>query len=231
MAINVIAEMEAEQKRAASRSSGGNASWFMLKDGEKSLVRCLLPLNQVASILKHKIFNPSTRNFDINALCTRSLELDEEQCAHCIAARSNKKLLAQKFFVVPVYVYGVKNAAGQPVMCPDQEGNEKAVAGLKYLEIKASSDILAVLLEMYRDGTNLTSLDLKISRTGAGTDTKYTVLPQPPSPFAVSDVPPQNAENIINRIADLNPPAIAGLPSAPPAVSTAAPAKAVVPDF
>lgn len=232
MAIDVIAEMEAEQKRAAARSSGSNVSWFMLKDGEKSLIRCLLNLSQAAIILKHDFYNPATRKFEVNALCARSLDLDEEQCAHCIAARGNKKLLAQKYFILPVYVYGVKNSSGQAVVYTDSEGNEKAVQGLKYLQLKASSDILAVLLAMYRDGTNLTGLDLKISRTGASTDTKYTVLPQSPSPFAVADVPVQNVEDIITRIADLNPPAIAGgLPTPPPAVSSAAPAKAVVPDF
>jgi hypothetical protein len=229
---DVVAEMETEQKRAAARSSAGSASWFMLKDGEKALVRCLLNLNQVASVLKHDFWNPSTRKFEVNALCARSLDLDADQCAHCVTARTNKKLSAQKYFIVPLYVYGVKNSAGQPVSYVDQEGNEKAVEGLKYLQLKASSDILATLLAMYRDGANLTTMDLKITRAGAGTDTRYTVLPQPPSTFAVVGIPAQDRESIIQRIADLNPPDIAGFPPALPASNgTPAAAKTSIPDF
>jgi hypothetical protein len=229
---DVVVEMETEQKRVAARSSAGSASWFMLKNGEKALVRCLLNLNQAVSILKHESWNPSTRRFEINALCARSLELDADQCAHCVAARTNKKLSAQKFFIVPLYVYGVKNSAGQAVSYIDPEGNEKLVEGLKYLQLKASSDILATLIAMYRDGSNVTAMDLKITRAGTGIDTRYTVLPQPPSVFSIAGVPAQNRNKIIQRVVELNPLDIADyVPPVPASNDAPAAAKTSIPDF
>src|SRR5581483_2663707 len=232
MIDDVVAEMEAEQKKAAARSSAGSASWFMLKDGEKALIRCLLNLNAVAVILKHDFYNPVTRKFEVNALCavTSGLSLEESQCKHCQTAKQtgNKKLLAQKYFVMPVWVYGVKNAQGQAVTYFDSEGNEQPVQGLKYLQMKATSDILATLIAMYRDGTDLTTLDLTISRTGAGTDMKYTTLPRQPQPFAVKDVPPQDRALIVQRIADLNPVELVDDdPGFPPAMTNGK----AVPDF
>lgn len=209
MAIDILGEIEQEQKRLAAKANGGNASFFKLKDGERALVRPLLNLGNIAVILKHDFFNPTTRKYEISALCTGTSYFGmPDQCQHCQTAKDtkNKKLLATKYFVVPLWVYSVKNAEGQTVTYTDQEGNEKQVSGLRYLQMKASSDILGVLTAMYREGIDITSLDLVIGRKGESLDTKYTVLQHPPKPFAVENVPPQSAESIIVRIADLNQP-------------------------
>lgn len=237
MAIDIIGEMEAEQKRA--KSSSGNASFFVLKDGEKALVRPLLNLNEVASIKKHDYFNPTTKKFEVNALCAESIDLPVSVCKHCLTAKqtNNKKLNPTKYFVIPIWVYGIKNSAGQPVVYTDQNsGEEKAVQGLRYLQLKASSDILSTLLEMYREGTDLTTLDLTISRKGESLDTKYTVLPRPAAPFAVEGVPEQSRDSIIERINDLNPAELIDGPDhdpfgANPPAQQKAVNKVSVPDF
>ena len=234
--LDIIGEIENEMKRAQAKSAGGSASFFVLKDGEKALVRPLLNLNAIAIIQKHDFYNPATKKFEVNAICAHvpELELPADSCKHCATAKStnNKKLSAVKYFIIPLWVYGIKNSAGQAVVYQDQDGNEKPVSGLRYLQLKASSDILSTLLEMYREGTDLTSLDLTISRKGESLDTKYTVLPRTPAPFTVENVPAQDKLTIIQRIADLNPfETIDDVDPFPPSAQASAPAKQSVPDF
>lgn len=239
MALDMIAEIEQEQKRAAAKSNGGNASFFVLKAGEKALIRPLLNLNAVASILKHDFYNNSTGKYEVNALCaeTSALELPAGSCRHCQTAKEsgNKKLTAVKFFVIPLYVYGIKNAKGEPITYTDNEGNEKPQQGVRYLSLKASSDILATFLEAFREGTDITSADWTISRTGEKLETKYKTLKRDSSPFTVENVLAQDADSIVFRIAELNPFELIGnanddrdpFESAPPAK----PASKAAPDF
>jgi hypothetical protein len=240
--LDVVAEIEAEQKRAAAKSAGGNASFFVLKNGEKALVRPLLNLNACASIWKHDFYNQATGKYEVNALCAQSLDLPAECCKHCMAAKStgNKKLSAIKLFIVPLYVYGIKNSDGQAITYTDQEGNEKSVSGVRFLSLKGTSDMLATLVTMFREGTNISSSDLTITRKGEKLLTSYTILPRPPAPFAVEGIPAQYRDSIVERINELNPAEIIDGPdtdhfgSNPPAQSNGAkpaPAKASVPDF
>lgn len=212
---NMIAEIEAEMKRAQAKSSGGNVSFFVLKDGEKALVRPLLNLNAVASILMHVYWNPATSKFDVNAVCAHQAELalPAGSCKHCATAKSMSdkkaagKMAANKYFVIPLWVYGIKNAAGQAVTFT-QDDKEQPVQGVKYLQLKPTSDILSTLLEIYRDSGDIMAGDLTISRKGEKLDTKYTVLQRPPAVFTVENVPAQDKSDIVMRIADMNAPEV-----------------------
>lgn len=231
---NTIAEIEAEMKRAQAKSSGGNVSFFVLKDGEKALVRPLLNLNQVASILMHVYWNPGSGKFDVNSVCAHQpeLELPANSCKHCATVKTLTdkkaagKMTATKYFVIPLWVYGVKNAAGAPVTYKDQEDKEQPVQGVKYLQLKPTSDILATLLEIYRDSGDIAAADLLIGRKGEKLDTKYTVLPRAAAPFTVENVPAQNKLDIITRIAEMNAPeVIDGADPFPPSSAASTSAK------
>lgn len=231
---NTIAEIEAEMKRAQAKSSGGNVSFFVLKDGEKALVRPLLNLNQVASLLMHVYWNPGSGKFDVNSVCAHQaeLELPAGSCKHCATVKTMTdkkaagKMAATKYFVVPLYVYGIKNAAGAPVTYT-QDDKEVAVQGVRYLQLKPTSDILATLLEIYRDNGDITTGDLTISRKGEKLDTKYTVTQRPPAVFSVENVPAQSKFDIITRIAEMNAPeVIDGADPFPPSATTSAKASA-----
>lgn len=239
---DVIAEIEAEMKRASAKSSGGNANFLVLKNGQKALVRPLLNLDAIASVLKHEYYNPSSQKYEIEALCAETSSLDlSGMCKHCAVAKqtNNKKLEAIKVFVIPVWVYAMKDSANQNITYTDQQGKEQLVSGIRYIPMKPSSDILAALMAMWKEGTDLTSLDMTIIRSGEKFDTKYTVLPRAPKPFDVPNVPVQSAEAIILRIAELNPidtidrtPSIVQSASSPAQVQAAQPGKVSnVPDF
>lgn len=212
MALDVIGMMESDIQKASQKSSGGSASFFVLKSGEKALVRALLDLNKIAIVYKHDLFNPSTGKYEVNAICsdTPELELPTGQCKHCADAKAakNKKLEVVRYFVIPLYVHQIKNSAGQQVTWTDNDGNEKPVSGVRYLQLKASSDILKTLLDLFRDAGSISAGDLVIGRQGEKLDTKYTVINRPPSAFKAPEgveIPEQSAESIIARIAELCP--------------------------
>lgn len=233
-------EIENEIKRVAAKSGGNFGMFFSLKDGDKAKVRLLLNLNMVPSVIRHDLFNPATNKPEVNALCsdTSILELPQGQCKHCqtVKTMTDKKqraaLTAKKHFVIPVYVYAVKNAAGETVTFEDQDGNKQPVQGVKYWQIKPTSDVMNNLLNLYRGneflpGVNLTTMDLVISREGTGLETKYHVKDLPATPFTI-DVPAQDRVTIVQRIADANPFELIGDPFPP---SAAASSKQSVPDF
>src|SRR5579885_1336638 len=195
MALDVIGMMESDIQKASQKSGSGSASFFVLKAGEKAKVRALLDLNQVAVVYKHDFFNNVTKKYEVNSICadTPELELPRGFCKHCITAKEtkNKKLEAVRYFVIPLYVYQIvrpgKNGEWESVTWTDQDGVEKPVSGIRYLQLKASSDILKTLLDLYRDAGSISAGDLVISRQGERLETTYTVINRPPSPFKVPE--------------------------------------------
>lgn len=210
MALDVISMMESDMEKA-KKASGGNGSptFFLLKAGEKALVRPLLDLNKAVLVHKHDLWNQATKKFEVNALCAKDQDLD---CKHCFDAemQKNKKLAAVRYFIIPLWVYQIKNKDGQVVTWKDQDGNEQAIRGVRYLQMKATSPILANLLDFFREEKSILNNDFVISRTGESLDTVYTVIAKAPKPFAVPDVPAQSEDEITFRIGDLCPPALIG---------------------
>lgn len=241
---NMLAEIEAEKKRAAEAAAeakakaGTGAGYFVLRDGEKALVRPLL--NSFTPVFYHSVWNNTTRNWDVNAVCAQSVDLSEEYCIHCQKAKetSSKKLAAVKQFVVPFWVYGLRKVATGAIITYGKEGYEpQPVRGLQYAKFRVGDPIFESLLTMYKMAGDITLRDITIEQTGEKLDKKYTIDPNDPTAFTVEDVPEQTPDGIIAWLAEKNPPALIQSPSndvslnaAPPAQSNGK-AKVAVPNF
>lgn len=246
MAIDqaLLNEIEAAKTRAAEAAaeakakSGNGAGFFVLKDGEKALVRPLL--NTFVPVWHHSIWNNDTRKWDVNAICARSMDLPDEFCAHCQKAKEtgNKKLMAVQQFAVPFWLYGVRIAATGEVVTYKKEGQEpQPVRGLRYAQFKAGDPIFESLLTMYKMAGDITLRDIAIKQTGERLEKKYTIDPQDPTTFTVENVPAQSRDGIIEWLAEKNPASLIENPTNdsydsfganPPAQPAA---KASVPDF
>ncbi|HET8913947.1 MAG TPA: hypothetical protein VFN23_20910 [Ktedonobacteraceae bacterium] len=234
--LDMIAEMEAEIERASQKSNTGNVFFFKIEDGQKALVRFLLDLKQAAKIKKHDYYNQTTGKYEVSALCAESAELSVEQCLHCKNAANNKKLTATTFFLIPAYVYGIKDAQNKPVVWKDQEGKEQPIQGIRYFQLKPTSPLLIALLANYREGGPLPDRDMLISRTdpnGNKLKATYTIIARAPSRFTAPadvEIPEQSADLMIQFMLEKNPPQLIGDEFSTPPVQTAGKVS-TVPDF
>lgn len=245
--FDVFAEMEQEMQKASQKT--GNVWIFKITDGQKALIRFLLDLGQAAILYKHetkwdKSLNGGKGGYEVQSVCAQSVELSKEHCKHC-QNTANKDLKLVKYFIIPVYVYGVKNKDGKPVTYKNADtGEEIPESGVRYLQLKGSSPLLVALIENYRElnanpgqRKSLADCDMTISRVDIGgnaVNASYTVIKRDPSPFVLPEgaTIPEGAtdrELIIDRFAEKNPPALIG-ENTPPAQSVS-PTKSAVPDF
>lgn len=187
-----MAVLEDEMTRAQAQTGGFAPFFFSIKDGERALIRPLLNINQYVMLRFHEKFNQATKKYDVSAVCAADFGHD---CQHCKDAQGgDKKLNAQKRFYLPIYIHSAlkKDPAGQKwaqLTYTDQEGNEQQVKGVRILEMKASSSILADLVAAYNtaDSHDITLYDFVIARKGSGLDTEYTTTLSPNAPRALPD--------------------------------------------
>lgn len=250
MAIDqeMLNEIETEKQRAAEAAAeakakaaaGGNgAGFFILKNGEKALVRPLL--NKFIPVFHHSIWNNNNGKWDVNAICAQSVDLPKELCAHCKKAEetSNKKLTAVKQFVVALWLYGVRDTAtGAVKTYKNKDGEEIAQRGLRYAQFKVGDPIFETLLTMYKMAGDITLRDITIQQTGEKLEKKYTIDPLDPSPFVVEGMPTITPDGIIEWLSEKNPASILEGPdydafgaNPPVQAQVTKPAKASVPDF
>lgn len=186
-----MAILEEEMNRK-SDTSGFKPFFFMLKDGEKALVRPLLNMNQYALINKHEYFDNAKKQYVARAICAADVELD---CQLCLDAEQNKKLKADTRFILPVYVFSVKEVKTGKEVTYTKDDKEVAVSGVRLLEMKRTSSILRDLVAAYNesDEHDITLNDFVISRQNIDGDplkTKYTVTPKAPKPAVFpEDIP------------------------------------------
>lgn len=191
MAINTPQDPMAflEEEMAKAPETGLKPFFFSIKAGEKALIRPLMNMNEYVLVNKHELFDNATKKFVARAICAKDLDLE---CQYCLDATNNKKLTADKRFILPIYVHAVVNVkTGLSVTYKDQDGNEVAVSGVRLLEMKRSSSILKDLVGAFNedDEHNITRMDFVIRREGEGLETEYTVTPKAPSKFTVSPDP------------------------------------------
>jgi len=217
---DVFAEMDQEVEAAKARAAAGsgNVFFFKLEDGQRALVRFLLDLRECVSVWKHELYNVSTNKYEVSALCLASVDGEKEDCKHCQDAKSNKKLEAVKYFIVPVFVYGIKDKAGNAVTYTNKEGQTHPVNGIRLMQMKATAPLLASLRDNYREleaGDDFLHHDMTITLNLQNGDRKkptYTVILKPytPRPFQAPEgveVPTQTRDGIIDALMEVWKPA------------------------
>ncbi len=205
MALDILSEMEAEQKRAASAPKGAFRPIFLnndLKDGVKALIRPLWNLDAALLLPTHHFFNQADPKQSVNAICGRTFG---SECLNCDAAQNNKKLTAGKSFFLPVWLYAEQKQGGDGkwavVTYKDQDGAEHAVGGLRILELQAFgriADVLQALKTYYQeeDDHSIMVCDFIIEVHGEGTSKKITTMPKAPklmAPEVRSAIPTRDA--------------------------------------
>jgi len=195
-----------EQERSKQRSATSGAFFFTLRAGEKALIRALVDLPQMTVVNIHQVFDPSSRQFTVNAVCARDLG---EECLHCQASSGNRKLSPIRLFLLPVWVHRiVDQRTGKPVMFTDRQGEEREAGQcVRLLRMKATSPIIDALLAYYREEGSIVQADAVIARTGTGLETTYSVVFKSPSTFLISAEVP-TSEMIRSRMIELAPPAV-----------------------
>jgi hypothetical protein len=230
MAIDARMAILEEEMNKAPNSSGFKPFFFMLKDGEKALIRPLLNMSQYALVHKHEYYDNTTKKYEARAVCAADMELE---CQLCLDAEQNKKLKADARFVLPIYVLAVVNVkTGAQVTYTNQDGQELSVSGVRLLEMKRTSSILRDLVAFYNesDEHDITGNDFVIRRENVDGDplkTKYTVTPKAPKPAVFpEDIPAvyRDTEQVRLLFVDACPPVVVGDDEKPEPV-VAAPAK------
>lgn len=202
-----------EEMNKQPENTGFKPFFFSIAKDEKALVRPLLNMNQYVMVNKHEAWNQAAGKFDVRAICAADLDLD---CQHCVDAvtTGNKKLKADKRFILSVYVHAVINVkTGQQVTYTDQEGKEHPVSGPRLLEMKRSSSLLRDLVAAYNesDEHDITAQDFVIRREGEKLETKYTVTPKAPKPFTETvDAAYRDREAVLRMFAEACEPLIVG---------------------
>lgn len=198
--------MVTEQKDALTRlkearvqsQSSTSSKFFWLKDGEKALVRVLRNHNEMVAIRSHRRYNDALRKYDLHAVCAAEFDVP---CQYCLDAQNEWKLKAKDMFYQPVYVHKKIGTDGQT----------RDINALLYLEMADSDGILAGLEGIYYaeddpKARDITNCDFVISRVGAGSKGKYTVVARKGSPLPFpNDITFPDADQIRSDVAQARP--------------------------
>lgn len=217
--VNPLDLIDSELHRAAQPRTTGNKKpiFLFLKEGHKATLRPLYDLSGCIVLSKHSKFDsdPERR---VNAICANETGAE---CAHCATAKADKKLQANVFFYLPVYVYQVVDQnTGQKITYKERDDNgneqEKPVQGIRVLELSSFGTIGAVLKafrEWMRDEDNckMTDCDFTLSQVGQGQNKSFVLMPKAPKAMddrLVRAIPSQ--EQVRARIIEALPPTLAG---------------------
>lgn len=206
MALDVMALLDQESARAAQPKASGKPTFLYFKPGHKALVRPLLNLDRVAVMKMHHKYSPDA-DARVNATCASEVG---KPCKYCEMAIADKKLSAGLSFMLPVFVYRVVDAFGNPVTMKDENGVEKPVSGVRVIELTVYGTISAILqtLRSYfkdDDSHDITQCDWTISQIGEGQGKQFSTLPKSPSQFTVR-MQPITEERVRTRIVEALPP-------------------------
>lgn len=192
MTYDPIAELDAEVKRAESAPrKSGKPIFLFLKENQKALVRPLYNLNQMIVLMKHNMWSEN-KDFRVNSVCGHELD---KTCLFCerVKEGGDKKLTANKFFYVPVYVHSVIDTkSGEAITYKEKGENdeevEKPVKGFRLLELSMFGSVSAILKHLrgyYRDEDthDITECDFSIEQIGAGQKKSFTTINKKPSPI------------------------------------------------
>lgn len=223
MAIDVVAMMDEQEAKAAERENQPKRSYkptfLRLSDKQKCMFRPLNNLDGAAVMEMHNKFNKADPKLSIDAVCAAE---NGDPCQHCIdAAAGDKKLKADRLFLLPVYVYkiwytkrgvtnkGVAFQAGEVLMETDENDNEKPVSGIRLLKLSFERGTLVPVAQSlkgrYKEGDDLRRRDFTLERFGADQTTYYVLDAKDPSTFE-KKLAPVTVDRIRERAFEACPP-------------------------
>jgi hypothetical protein len=245
-ALDIAEDDIREQERIAAESKARREAnknkkpiFLWLQAGYTANVR---PVHDLKIMLyKHAKWN-SDPTLSVNALCVRPFGMVCEICKRA-EVEDDKKLKAQKYFYLPVFVHGVTEKKGKdevPVTFEQtqEDGSKitKNVQGFRVIEMTSSGVIKSTLNDFMgyavdTDYKGLTGSNFLWSQTGKGQDKEYSLRAKPPvemDPKLKAATPP--LEDFLQAIIDRLTPQtdqIAGNTSIP---TTPAPAPVQAPN-
>lgn len=192
-AINQAIERakKAEEAAKAAKSGSKKPLFLWLKPGQTARVRPLCArLSGGVKLMKHDLWNKD-RDLSIGNICACELE-PVKPCLLCETARDNKKVIAEEWFYLPVYVYQVTNENGSIVTFEEkqEDGSKvtKEIKGVRLLELTASGR-KASLFHYFRKFPNdpehclLNECDFTIEQIGEGTAKNFQPDKKNPKPM------------------------------------------------
>lgn len=217
--MNSLDLIDAElQKAAAPKPSNKKPIFLFLKEKQKATIRPLYNLDQCLVMQKHNKFDQEPTRW-VNAICASEVA---QQCANCAKVADDKKLTANIFFYLPIYVYSVVDTVTGITATykeKDEAGNEteKPIKGIRVLELSSFGTIgqvLKTLRGFMKDpdnGGTVTGNDFTLEQVGAGQGKTFVVLPKNPKPIdprIQAVIPTQDI--LRTRILEALPPAVVG---------------------
>jgi len=187
--MSVLDQMHTAMKEAKENSSKG-AMLMLTTDGEQRRIRFLYDLdnganNQAIVFLRHVVYDNTARKYIVDAVCGAEVG---QSCRYCTLAQHDKRYIARKSFFLPVFVYEGVNGLGS----------------IKLLELKATTTVLPTLIDYYAEEGSIMLADFTYSRTGAGKETRYTIIPKAPRPFTL-EVQKPTEERVLAKILEAFP--------------------------
>jgi hypothetical protein len=199
-AIDAMLEKASQPRQTTSAKK---YAFLFLKPDQEAMIRPLFEMNNLIILKKHYLYNNQSPRDSLDAICASETGQD---CKLCNDAQNNKKLTADSYVYLPVYVYGVRekvreNGAfvmknGNPVtrvvqMKEWQEDNtqiEKPLKGFFLLEMNAQKVTGQILKAMRAYARNpkynhsICGCDYLVAQEGSGQDKTYVITPEPLKP-------------------------------------------------
>jgi hypothetical protein len=245
---DVLAAMDEEKAQIQERQATGTFKFVFLtmsvgpkKNGQPATIgqkvsfRALYKLDQAILMVVHHKYNKPTNSYT-DAVC--AVEIGKP-CDMCEQAKNDKKLSPVKSLMLPVWMHAIKNQFDKdgpwfPLTSKNEDGEEKAINGMRILELQNSGAIEPVFRTIRRVHSgdaeenipprDIRTLDFVMECRGVGTDKKLTLDRRDPTsiPDWMKDAIPSR-EEVKALILDARPPRIVGgTPAASPVVSGSA---------
>jgi hypothetical protein len=149
MTTDVLAMMDEEKAQQQEQSAGTFKFVFLTlrvgpkKNGQPATVvrktsfRALYPLDGAILMKVHSKYDKATNSY-LTAICADEIG---KPCELCKQAENDKKLTAKNSLMLPVHMYGIKdqfdkNGEWFPLTSKNDAGEEKAINGLRVLELQ-----------------------------------------------------------------------------------------------
>lgn len=247
MTTDVLAAMDEEKAQQQEQSSGTFKFVFLTLRvgpkkngqpatvGQKTSFRALYPLDQAVLMAVHSKYDKATNSY-LSAIC--GVEVGKP-CDLCKQAENDKKLVAKKSLMLPVWMYGIKDQFDKDgpwiaLTSKNDAGEEKNINGMRVLELQNFGAIEPVFRAIRKvhsgdkeediSPRDIRTLDFVLECRGVQTEKTLTLDRRDPSPMhpeVKAAIP--SREEVKALILDARPPRIVGgTPAASTAVSGSA---------
>src|ERR1700726_3025693 len=193
-AVNQAVERakKAEEAAKAAKSASKKPLFLWLKPGQTALIRPLCArLSGGVKLMKHDLWNKD-RDINISNICACELE-PAKPCLLCETAKENKRVTADEWFFLPIFIYQVTNADGSIATFEEKQEDGSKISkemknAVRLLELTASGR-KAALFHYFRKFPNdpehclLNECDFTVEKIGEGTGKNFQPSHRNPKPM------------------------------------------------